>query len=93
MSKLSFILTQPETRKLEFKRELPAKSDLAKTIFAFANDAGGELYLGIQDTPREVIGLNEDELISIEEQISNIIHDQFTTVIHPDTTMYAVKFK
>lgn len=83
MPKLSEIINQPEGRKLEFKSELPTKSDLAKTIVAFANDAGGELYLGIQDTPREVIGLNEDELISIEEQISNIIHDQCSPVIYP----------
>ena len=37
-------LHQPENRKLEFKREFPARSDLLKTIVAFANGAGGEMY-------------------------------------------------
>ena len=35
------ILKQPEGRRLEFKAELPEHSDLAKTVVAFANDAGG----------------------------------------------------
>ena len=33
-------LRQPENRKLEFKREFPARSNLLKTIVAFANGAG-----------------------------------------------------
>ena len=64
--KLAEIIKQPEGRKLEFKEELPAKIILAKTIVAFSNDAGGELYIGIKDKPREVVGLEEDDLISLE---------------------------
>lgn len=56
MSKLSDILQQPEGRRLEFKESPPTNSDLAKTILAFANDAGGELYFGIKNNPREVVG-------------------------------------
>lgn len=48
MSKLTDILHQPEGRRLEFKESLSTNSDLAKTILSFANDAGGELYLGIK---------------------------------------------
>lgn len=44
-------LNQPEGRKIEFKSTLPANADINKTIVAFANDAGGELYIGIQDYP------------------------------------------
>ena len=47
MNKLFDIISQAEGRKLEFKESLPSKSDLAKTIISFANDAGGEFYLGI----------------------------------------------
>jgi predicted HTH transcriptional regulator len=43
---LKQIITQPEGRRLEFKEALPERSDLAKTIVAFANDAGGKLYIG-----------------------------------------------
>lgn len=48
------ILNQPEGRRLEFKAELPEYSDLAKTMIAFANDAGGDLYIGVADEPRKV---------------------------------------
>jgi Predicted transcriptional regulator containing an HTH domain and an uncharacterized domain shared with the mammalian protein Schlafen len=80
------IISRPEGRRLEFKATLPENADLAKTIVAFANDAGGELYIGIQNNPRKVTGLPEDELMSIEEQISNIIFDRCYPAILPDIT-------
>lgn len=43
------LINQSEGRRLEFKGELPTNSDLAKTVVAFANDAGGEIYIGIND--------------------------------------------
>lgn len=84
MPKLNEILKQPEGRRLEFKASLPGNTGLAKTIIAFANDAGGELYLGIQDSPREVVGIDEERLIELEEKISSIIHDQCAPVILPE---------
>lgn len=41
--KFSELIKQPEGRRLEFKEILPASSNLAKSIVAFANDAGGEM--------------------------------------------------
>src|ERR1035437_5461016 len=93
MLKLTEILKQPEGRKLEFKETLPTNSDLAKTIVAFANDAGGELYIGIQDKTRQVIGLNENELIALEEKISNIIHDACEPVILPEISFLTYETK
>ena len=63
------ILNQSEGRRLEFKAELPEHSDLAKTVVAFANDAGGDLYIGVADDPREVVGLDEDKLVQSKELI------------------------
>lgn len=37
------IITQPEGRRLEFKEMIPTRSELSKTIVAFANDAGGDI--------------------------------------------------
>ncbi len=84
MTRLADILQQPEGRKLEFKELLPTHSELAKTIIAFANDAGGEFYLGIKDNPREVVGLDEDELITLEEKIANLVHDLCDPVVLPE---------
>lgn len=78
------ILNQSEGRRLEFKAELPEHSDLAKTVVAFANDAGGDLYIGVADDPREVVGLDEDKLVTIEEKISNIIFDRCYPAILPE---------
>jgi len=78
------IIQQPEGRRLEFKREMPTASDLAKTIVAFANDAGGDLYIGVNDNPRELIGIEEEELFKIEEQIASIIYQNCSPVIVPE---------
>lgn len=81
--KINEILKQPEGRRLEFKEVLPSGVNLAKTIIAFANDAGGELIIGIRDEPREIIGIPEEELLKIEGKITNLIHDLCAPVISP----------
>lgn len=87
------LIMQPEGRRLEFKGALPANSDLAKTIVAFANDAGGEIYVGIDDKPRRIVGLPEDELPRIEEQISNLIYDRCYPTILPEVSFVTVEDK
>lgn len=83
------IIKQPEGRRLEFKQELPASADLAKTIVAFANDAGGDLYIGIQNNPRELVGIPESDLLGVEEQLASLIHDNCTPVIIPEISLHA----
>jgi len=63
---------------------MPTNADLVKTIIAFANDAGGEFFLGVKDKPREVVGLDENELLSIEEKIANLVHDLCEPIIQPE---------
>ncbi len=91
--KIEEILKQPEGRKIEFKEALPSRADLCKIAVAFANDAGGEVFIGIKDKPRKVIGLPEEKLIEIEERISNIIHDNCYPVILPDISFVNYKGK
>lgn len=80
------ILNKPEGRRLEFKQELPASADLAKTIVAFANDAGGDIFIGIRNNPRQLTGVPESDLMKTEEQIASIIHDHCSPVIIPEIT-------
>ena len=91
--KFKDILSQPEGRKLEFKETLPSKSDLAKTVISFANDAGGELYFGIGNNPRVIIGIDENNLFSFEEKISNIIHDNCSPLILPEISFLNIDGK
>lgn len=81
---LDEIIKQPEGRRLEFKESLSEGNKIEKTVIAFSNDAGGEIYLGIRNEPREIIGFHEDEILKLEEQVSNIIFDNTRPGIVPD---------
>ena len=87
------ILKQPEGRRLEFKGSMPDANGLEKTVIAFSNDAGGDFYLGIQDNPREIIGIPEEERLKLEEKICNMIHDNCYPVIHPTISFVPVDGK
>jgi len=58
-------LDQPESRRLEFKERLPKGDQLARTAVGFANGAGGKIVLGVKDSPRELIGIDEDRLFDL----------------------------
>ncbi|WP_076792239.1 RNA-binding domain-containing protein [Chlorobium sp. KB01] len=89
--KITELIQQPEGRRVEFKETLPTVSDLAKTIVAFANDAGGDLFIGIKNEPREITGISEDEVMLLEEQISNLIHDHCYPVIIPEISFHGME--
>jgi predicted HTH transcriptional regulator len=91
--KIKELIQQPEGRKIEFKEALPKKSDLNKTVVAFANDAGGDLFIGIKDSPRQIVGVNEDELVQIEEDVSNIIHNNCEPIILPEISFIRIDDK
>lgn len=86
------ILQQQEGRRLEFKAEVPANSDLAKTIVAFANDAGGDIFIGI-DNAHRAIGIPEDDLPRIEEQICNMVYDRCYPTILPEINFLTIDDK
>jgi len=86
-------LKKTEGRRLEFKETIPTQLGLPKTVVAFANDAGGEIYIGVRDNPREVTGLPEDKLVEFEEQISNIIYNCCYPTIIPDISFLTVEDK
>jgi predicted HTH transcriptional regulator len=86
-------INQPEGRRIEFKEVLPTNAELAKTFIAFANDAGGELFLGVKNEPREIVGLNKGDLDAIENQISNLINDNCVPALFPDISFVDVAGK
>jgi len=63
---LTELLTQPEGKNLEFKRDLSSPDGLLRTIVAFANTAGGTLLVGVEDRTRKVRGLKDVLLDSAE---------------------------
>jgi predicted HTH transcriptional regulator len=77
-------LDEPESRRLEFKERLPKGNQLSRTAVAFANGAGGKIVLGVKDSPREIIGISENKLFTLEERINSSIFDQCTPAIVPE---------
>ena len=61
-----------ESRNVEFKRELPQKSErYVKSVIAFANTSGGKIVIGIDDETQEIIGVNEKEVFRLMDRIAD----------------------
>ena len=69
---LDTLLTTPEGKTLEFKRDLSSPKPLLKTLVAFANTAGGRLVVGVDDQ-RQVVGVAQP--LDDEERLCNLIAD------------------
>jgi predicted HTH transcriptional regulator len=91
--KYSQYLDQPESRRLEFKERLPQGDRLARTAVALANGAGGKIVFGIKDSPREIIGVDENRLFELKERINNSIFDQCAPSIVPEVYLQSISGK
>jgi predicted HTH transcriptional regulator len=67
---LEEIVTLGEGYKTEFKATLPAPLAVAKTICAFSNTKGGNIFVGINDTGMPIGVINKDyELNKLEKAL------------------------
>lgn len=83
-----------ENKEIEFKRELPERSGkYMKTIVAFANSYGGKLIIGVEDTTREIIGVDERVAFQMMDSIANAVSDSCMPTIIPDITLQTVENK
>ena len=59
-------ITARESSQLEFKEQFNwlSKDKYAKSMVAFANNKGGYIVFGIKDQPRELVGLQSNNLSS-----------------------------
>lgn len=76
------ILTRPEGKTLEFKRDLTSPDGVLKTLVAFANTAGGTLLVGVEDRTRNVRGVSD--ALDVEERIANIVSDSIAPRLLPE---------
>jgi ATP-dependent DNA helicase RecG len=81
----------PESRRLEFKQEFPPGTKIAETAIAFANSAGGKIIFGVQDDPREIIGVPDSELFNLELKIVNHLHDLVFPTLVPEIYIQTIK--
>ena len=68
-----------ENETLEYKRQYT--SDIKKEVVAFANTAGGTIYIGIDDDGTPMGVQNPDAVV---QQLANALRDG----IRPDVTMF-----
>jgi ATP-dependent DNA helicase RecG len=76
------ILTRPEGKTLEFKRDLSSPDGVLRTLVAFANTAGGTLLVGVEDRTRSVRGV--PNTLDVEERIANIVSDSIAPRLLPE---------
>ena len=76
------LLKRDESKTLEFKRDLSSPNGVLRTIVAFANTAGGVLLLGVENTTRNVRGVEEP--LAMEERLANLISDNILPRLIPD---------
>ena len=76
-----------ESQNIEFKRELPNKSEkYIKTLAAYANSSGGKLIVGVEDKTREIVGVDVADVPKLIDKITNTLADTVTPQIIPSIT-------
>lgn len=75
------ILTQHESKTLDFKRDLSSKKGILKDLVSFANTSGGLLILGVDDD-KTVGGI--DDPLAAEEKLASLISDSISPALLPD---------
>ena len=84
---LEEIVTLGEGYKTEFKATLPSPSSVAKSLCAFSNTKGGNIFIGINDSSIPVGVIDKDfELNRLEKALPMILPN-------PDVSVKIVTFK
>ena len=74
-----------ESVNIEFKREVPKKSEkYIKSVVAFANTAGGKIVIGVDDETHEIVGVDKNEVFKIIDGIANTVSDMCYPQIFPN---------
>ena len=84
------LLTEPEGKTLEFKRDLSSPKHLLKTLVAFANTAGGRLVIGVADD-QQIWGVEHP--LDEEERLCNLIADSIAPRLIPEVKLVTVDEK
>lgn len=84
---VSELLRRHEGKTLEFKRDLSSPGPIVRTVVAFANTAGGDLVVGVDDGTRDVVGV--EDALADEERLANLIADRIAPTVLPDIEIVA----
>jgi ATP-dependent DNA helicase RecG len=79
----SIIYPERESKTLELKSRLPDFRSLAKTCIAFANCAGGEIVIGVEDGSRKVVGISDSERDRLYDAFPSSLYDLVSPSLIP----------
>jgi ATP-dependent DNA helicase RecG len=80
---MSFAIPQNEGKKCEFKRDFSSMKGILRTCVAFANTAGGSIFVGIADDGT-ITGLGETQINAQLEGFNNTIAQSISPLILPN---------
>lgn len=90
MGDIREILNLPEGKTIEFKRDLSSMKPILKTLVAFANTAGGTLFIGRND---DGIVVGVEDVFDIEEKLANAISDNICPPLMPEIEITSIEGK
>ena len=76
------LLRRPEGKTLEFKREVDGPQPFLRTVVAFANTAGGEIVVGVDDGTARVRGVPDSHALG--ERLASLVTDSIEPRVLPD---------
>lgn len=85
------LLSMPEGKTLEFKRDFSSPRNILKTLVAFANTSGGRLFIGVEDESGEVLGVKSP--LDEEERLCNLIADNIEPRLVPNVELISFEDK
>ncbi len=87
---IEMLIKQPESKTLEFKRDLSSLLPVLKTIIAFANTAGGIIIIGCSP-PGIITGVQN--VFKEEERLANAIADSIHPFLLPELEVATLEGK
>jgi len=89
-SNFQHMINSPESKTLEFKKDLSSPRNFLKTLVAFANTAGGRLVFGVDDQ-KNLIGI--DQPLDEEERLCSLVADAIEPRLVPNIEFITVEDK
>lgn len=89
MLRIIELLSREEGKTLEFKRDCSSLDPIVKTVIAFANTAGGQILIGIQDQSKEIVGVEDPT--SDESRLCNAFSDMICPQMIPDINIISYR--
>lgn len=84
------IISNGETSKVQFKKEITNEDSIAAELIAFSNSKGGTILFGVEDKKGTIVGLTYEQLQEYNHRIATIANDKVKPQIFLHTEVVSV---